>query len=144
MAAALCLGAFAAAAEQQRATYQDLVALFEEFRGFERPALRDGEPDYTAATLADKHTRLKSFQSRLAAIDPGSWPVEQQVDHALVRATMNGYDFALRVLRPWTRDPAYYKSVWTGQSDTPAHEGPNHHALVELWTYTFPLSRRRD
>jgi hypothetical protein len=30
--------------------------------------------------------------------------------------------------------------VWTSESDTPAHEGPNHHALVELWTYTFPLS----
>ncbi|MFT4843674.1 MAG: hypothetical protein ACI90M_004156, partial [Candidatus Azotimanducaceae bacterium] len=25
------------------------------------------------------------------------------------------------------------------QSDTPAHEGPSNHALVELWTYDFPL-----
>jgi hypothetical protein len=25
-------------------------------------------------------------------------------------------------------------------TDTPAHEGPTHHAVVELWTYTFPLS----
>ncbi|MDX1643037.1 MAG: DUF885 family protein, partial [Thermoanaerobaculia bacterium] len=24
--------------------------------------------------------------------------------------------------------------------DTPAHEGPTHHALVELWQYEFPLS----
>jgi hypothetical protein len=46
----------------------------------------------------------------------------------------------LRVLRPWARDPAFYKSIWTGQSDTPEHEGPTHHAAVELWTYTFPLS----
>ena len=53
---------------------------------------------------------------------------------------MNGLDFDLRVLRPWARDPAFYKSIWTGQSDTPAHEGPTHHAVVELWTYTFPLS----
>jgi len=44
------------------------------------------------------------------------------------------------VLQPWARDPAFYKSVWMGQSDTPAHEGPNHHALVEVWSYTFPLS----
>ncbi|MGH8285674.1 MAG: DUF885 family protein, partial [Steroidobacteraceae bacterium] len=31
-------------------------------------------------------------------------------------------------------------SVWTAQSDTPAHEGPTHHGLVELWTYSFPLT----
>src|SRR3712207_7477568 len=23
---------------------------------------------------------------------------------------------------------------------TPAHEGPTHHAVIELWTYTFPLA----
>ena len=52
---------------------------------------------------------------------------------------MNGLDFDIRVLQPWVRDPAFYLSVWTEQSDTPAHEGPAHHALVELWTYEFPL-----
>lgn len=127
-------------AAPQRGTYQDLVALFDEFLAFERPTLKDGAPDYTAATLAAKQAKLKTFQSRLAALDPKGWPIDQQVDHALVRATMNGLDFDLRVLRPWARDPAYYKSLWTGQSDTPAHEGPTHHAVVELWTYAFPLS----
>ena len=121
-------------------TYQDLVALHQEFLAFERPPLKDGAPDYTHAALARKQAALKTFQSRLDAIDPRTWPVSQQVDHALVRALMNGFDFDLRVLRPWARDPAYYKSLWTAQSDTPAHEGPTHHAVVELWTYTFPLS----
>ncbi|MDH5274068.1 MAG: DUF885 domain-containing protein, partial [Gammaproteobacteria bacterium] len=37
--------------------------------------------------------------------------------------------------------PAYYQTVWTEMSDTPEHEGPAHHGLVELWTYSFPLSR---
>jgi hypothetical protein len=54
---------------------------------------------------------------------------------------MNGLDFDLRVLQPWARDPAYYQTVWTEMSDTPEHEGPAHHGLVELWTYSFPLSR---
>jgi uncharacterized protein (DUF885 family) len=120
--------------------HQELVGLFEEFVAFERPPLRDGAPDYTSATIAQRRSRLKQFQSRLTAIDPSGWPVEQQVDHALVGAMMNGLDFDLRVLQPWARDPAYYKSVWTGQSDTPAHEGPTHHAVVELWTFAFPLS----
>ena len=136
----LALGLPGADGGAQRGSYQDLVALFEEFRVFERPALKAGAPDYSAATLAQKHRRLKSFQTRLAALDPSSWPVEQQVEHTLVGAMMNGLDFELRVLKPWTRDPAFYKSLWTGQSDTPAHEGPTHHAVVELWTYRFPLS----
>ncbi|MBA2304653.1 MAG: DUF885 family protein [Acidobacteria bacterium] len=117
-----------------------MLGLFQEFLAFERPPLKDGAPDYTVPTLSNKRMRLKAFQSRLAAIDTSAWPVEQQVDHALTGAVMNGLDFNLRVLRPWARDPAFYQSVWTGQSDTPAHEGPTHHALVELWTYAFPLS----
>ena len=120
--------------------YEDLLALFDEWRAFERPALVHGAPDYTAATLARKHKHLESFKQRLRDIDPAGWSVEQQVDHHLVRAELNGFDFNWRVLKPWERDPAFYQSVWTAQSDTPAHEGTTNHALVELWTYTFPLS----
>ena len=122
-------------------TYDELVGLFREWQAFERPALRDGAPDYTAPTLARKHAELRVYQSRLAALDPGAWPKEQRIDYELVRAQMNGLDFDLRVLQPWARDPAYYQSVWTEMSDTPEHEGPAHHGLVELWTYAFPLSR---
>jgi hypothetical protein len=122
-------------------TYDDLVGLFREWQAFERPALRDGAPDYTAPTLARKHAELRVYQSRLAALDPAAWPKEQRIDYELVRAQMNGLDFDLRVLQPWARDPAYYQSVWTEMSDTPEHEGPAHHGLVELWTYSFPLSR---
>jgi len=121
-------------------TYGDLVALFEDWLQFEHPGLRDGAPDYTAEAMARQGKELRAYRARLTAIDPSGWPIEQQVDHHLVRAEMNGLDFNLRVMRPWARDPAFYQSVWTAQSDTPAHEGPTHHALVELWTYAFPLS----
>jgi hypothetical protein len=57
---------------------------------------------------------------------------------------MNGMDFNIRVLKPWVRDPAFYTSIFTAQSDTPAHEGPTHHALVELWTYDFPLDQQAE
>jgi hypothetical protein len=120
--------------------YEDVVALFAEWRAFERPALRDGAPDYTAATIARKHDELKRFEARLRGIDPSAWPVEQQVDYHVLRAEMNGLDFDIRVLQPWARDPAYYKTVWADESDTPAHEGPTHHGTVELWTYSFPLT----
>jgi hypothetical protein len=123
-----------------KGTYEDLVALFAHWRTFERPAVRDGAPDYTAETLARKHTELNSYQARLRAIDPSGWPIEQKVDYQVVRAEMNGLDFYIRVLKPWARDPAYYKTLWMEQSDTPDHEGSTHHGVVELWTYSFPLS----
>ena len=121
-------------------SYQDLVSLFAQWRAFEQPPDRDGAPDYTAATFARRHQELKTYQLRLAAINPGTWPIEQQIDHQLLRAEMNGMDFYIRVLQPWARDPAFYTTVWTDQSDTPAHEGPTHHHLAELWTYEYPLS----
>jgi hypothetical protein len=127
-------------ADARQSGYQDLVTLFSEFVKFERPPLREGAPDYTDSSTATRRETLKTFQSRHAALKPDAWPVEQQVDHALVGATLRAMEFELHVLRPWVRDPAFYKSLWMGQSDTPAHEGPTHHAVVELWTYTFPLS----
>ena len=141
-AVAAMMVAQAQASEDSAASggYEDLLSLFTQWRAFEQPPDREGAPDYTAATIAQRHDELKSYQQRLAAINPGSWPVEQQVDYQIVRAEMNGMDFNIRVLQPWARDPAFYTTVWTEQSDTPAHEGPTHHALVEIWTYAFPLS----
>lgn len=123
-----------------RDTYPDLVSLFAEWRAFETPPLRDGAPDYTAATWARRHAELPAFLARLDAIDVSGWPVERQVDRELVRAEMNGFDWNVRVLMPWARDPAFYATVQMEQSDTPVHEGPTHHGLAEIWTYRFPLS----
>ena len=137
LTAALLLAAPAHAA----GTYDDLVGLFREWQALEKPALRDGAPDYTQAALERRAAGLENLQARLAALDAATWTREQRIDYELVRAQMNGLDFDLRVLRPWARDPAYYQTVWTEMSDTPEHEGPAHHGLVELWTYSFPLSR---
>jgi hypothetical protein len=137
--AALLCGCAAVPAKRSD-DYRDLVQLFEDWRAFEQPPLRDGAPDYTAARMAAAHERWRTLHDRLHAIDPTGWPVAQQVDWHLCRAELNGFDFDCRVLRPWQRDPAFYQQVWTYQSDTPAHEGPCNHALVEVWTYDFPLS----
>jgi len=120
--------------------YQQLLRLFEDWRAFEAPPLRDGAPDYTHARMSRAHAAWRGLRDRLHAIDTSGWPVERQVDWHIVRAELNGFDFNCRVLRPWARDPAFYQQVWTYQSDTPAHEGPCNAALVELWTYDFPLS----
>jgi len=120
--------------------YEDLVALFKEWRAFEKPPLRDGAPDYTAATFEERHPEFKNLQAKLLAFDTSGWTTPQKVDWYIVWAEMNGYDFNHRVLQPWVRDPAFYKSLWTARSDVPAHEGPTHHMTTEIWTYEFPLS----
>ena len=133
--------ASAPAAEPAAANgYPALLALFQDWRAFQQPPLRQGAPDYTATTMARRQAELPAYQSRLAAIDPGAWPVAQRVDYQLMRAEMNGFDFDVRVLQPWVRDPAFYQSIRTEQSDTPSHEGPTNSAIVELWTFSFPLS----
>ncbi|MEM9258663.1 MAG: hypothetical protein AAGA62_03390 [Bacteroidota bacterium] len=119
--------------------YQDLENLFREWRTFEQPPLLEGAPDYTAARFKERWPAFKTLQANLLAMDTSGWTIPQRVDWHIVWAEMNGYDFNERVLQPWARDPAFYKSLWMARSDVPAHEGPTHHATTELWTYTFPL-----
>ena len=57
---------------------------------------------------------------------------------------MNGYDFNYRVLKPWERDPAFYQTIWMYESDVPAHEGPTNHAVLEFWSYDFPLTNMEE
>jgi len=129
-----------APSRESKTSYEDLVTLFKEWRAFEVPPMREGAPDYTAATFEARWPAFKNLQQALIAIDTTNWSVPQQVDWMLVWAEMNGYDFNHRILKPWQRDPAFYLSLWEYQSDVPAHEGPTHHKTTELWTYTFPLS----
>jgi len=120
--------------------YEDLTTLFQEWRTFENPPLRDGAPDYTAETFKNRWPAFQQLQARLLAIDTTGWATPQQVDWHIVWAEMNGYNFNQRMLKPWARDPAFYKSLWMSRSDVPAHEGPTHHGTTEIWTYDFPLS----
>ncbi|MEP5613384.1 MAG: hypothetical protein ABJP45_14115 [Cyclobacteriaceae bacterium] len=120
--------------------YIDLEALFREWRAFERPPMKEGAPDYTVETFKKRWPEFQDLRSRLEAIDTTDWPVDQQVDWSIVWAEMNGYDFNHNILKPWVRDPAFYKSLWMSKSDVPAHEGPTHHGTTEFWTYQIPLS----
>lgn len=120
--------------------YQDLVSLFKDWRTFEKPPIRNGAPDYTAETFEKRWPEFKQLQDKLLAFDTTGWAISQQVDWHIVWAEMNGYDFNHNILKPWVRDPTFYKSLWAARSDVPAHEGPTHHMTTETWTYTFPLS----
>lgn len=122
------------------ADHDELLQLFDDWRAFESPPLLNGAPDYTVERFDERNNDYMQLRQRLETIEVDDWPVPQQVDWHLVRAEMNGYDFNRRVLMPWARDPAFYKTIWMSRSDVPAHEGPTHHAVVEVWSYAFPLS----
>jgi hypothetical protein len=122
------------------AQYSDLVTVFREWRAFEKPPQKDGAPDYTRETFEKRWPQFLQLKQKLDAMDTSGWTVPQQVDYRIVKAEMNGYDFNYHILKPWERDPAYYTSLWMDRSDVPAHEGPTHHGITELWTYKFPLS----
>ena len=136
----LCIGVLGISQQKQTNNYTSLVSLFKDWRAFEKPPLLKGAPDYTAVSFNKRLAAFKALQSRLNNIDTSSLLIEQKVDWMLVWAEMNGYDFNHRVLKPWNRDPAFYKTIFTERSDVPAHEGPTHHAIIDLWKYTFPLS----
>lgn len=121
--------------------YQDLLQLYQNWRNFETPPLRDDAPDYTEATFQKRQPEFKKLQAQLLAMDTSNWSISQRVDWHILWAEMNGYDFNQRILQPWARDPAFYQSIYTDRSDVPAHEGPTHHRVTELWTYQFPLSK---
>ena len=73
-------------------SYDDLVALFEEWREFEKPEFVDGVPDYTAEAMATQHRELAGYQQRLVALvhnsDRGrelAWPRLPSSDHLAIR-----------------------------------------------------------
>ena len=134
------IGASGISQQKHTNNYTSLVSLFKDWRAFEKPPLLKGAPDYTVLSFNKRLPAFKRLQSRLNEIDTSSMTIEQKVDWMLVWAEMNGYDFNHRVLKPWNRDPAFYKTIFTERSDVPAHEGPTHHAVIDLWKYTFPLS----
>ena len=126
----------AQAASRSR-TYSELVSLFTEWRTFEEPPRVAGLPDYSPATNAKRLAQLTQLQRRLARIDTTGWPVAEQVDHHLVRAEMNGMQYHLTVLKPFARDPAYYASIISEESDTPDKEGPVIHGAIRLYEFSI-------
>jgi uncharacterized protein (DUF885 family) len=140
--AALFFGAMSggpAKAANEPDGYPVLVKLFQQWREFEHPVMKNNVFDYSASAMAAKAVALPRWRKRLDAIDPKSWPIEEQNDYKLVKAEMNGLDFNLRVIRPWARDPAFYASIWSSRSDVPSREAPVSYPEIELYNYRFPL-----
>lgn len=105
--------------------YDQLVALFEDFREAVPPKVVDGVPDYSRKAMRRQARQAKDFLQRLERIDDSDWPISYRVDYMLVLAEMRGLDFQHRVLRPWARDPAFYSTTNLGF-------GPKMHDPISL------------
>ncbi len=122
--------------------FSELEALFSQWRKFETPPLLNSAPDYRQATFKSRKSEWTSLKKKLLAMDKTNWTTVQQADWFVVLAELNGYEFNEKVLKPWQRDPAFYKQLWMHQSDVPAHEGPTPHFTTEWWTYSLPLDEK--
>ena len=134
-----CAAACAVASAEPTPGGAALVSLFAEWREAQRPPVLEGVPDYTPPALGRQRQRLDALRARLDAIDPAGLAASERIDRELVLAEMNGLDFDLRVLRPWSRNPAFYANAIAEQSDTPAHEGRTIEGAIELWQLRLPL-----
>jgi len=144
LAAPLAISAPVIAAEMPASTHQQLVSLFAEWREFNHPKIVRGRPDYGAPAMATKAAGLNAFKQRLVGIDTNGWSAPEKGDYRLVEAEMNGLDFFLRVLKPWSRDPGFYQTIFPEMSDVPAHEGPSAEPNIDLYKYKWPLSKADD
>ena len=128
----------------QDTSRDSLENIFIEWRSFEKPPKYIGAPDYRKKTFDSRMIEFEQLRKRLNEVDKASLDLESQVDWTLIWAEMNGFEFNYNILKPWERDPAFYKSLWMNRSDVPAHEGPTHYMVVEVWQYDFPLSRQQS
>ena len=103
-------------------SYEDFVALFQEFLEWKDPARASGNvpnrdiagratevyPDYGEDAVNERRARMGALQTRLEDMAVGDWERHQQVDYLAVRSRFDQHDFTLNVSRPWSRDPGFY------------------------------------
>ena len=86
----------------------DLLEIFDAARALRQPRIVDGIPDYTAAAVDAQRRGLVALRARFDALDPGAWPVRDQVDYLLVRSDLDMLDYGLNVYRATSRSPNFY------------------------------------
>jgi hypothetical protein len=105
-----------------RGSYDDLVALLDEFLDFRDPdgsqprqIIRDRagqaiDPvaDYGPEAIAWQRERMRQFQARIEDMNVAAWERGRQVDYLAVRSRLDQHEFTLRRSRPWARDPGFY------------------------------------
>ena len=129
-------------------SYDDLVALFQDFLAWQDPerasgdrpnrdiagAAADVHPDYGADAVAARVAKMEAYQDRLEDMAVVDWPLAQQVDYLAVRSRFDQYEFTLKVTRPFSRDPGFYvdRMLRLTFADLPLAEDETRELQVQL------------
>jgi hypothetical protein len=89
-------------------SYEDFVAIFDEFVKLRGAESVDGLGDYGAPAMAQRISKLRELQARMNGLGVAGWDRSRQADFLAARAAMSEYDFVINVQKPWARDPGYY------------------------------------
>ena len=103
-------------------SYNDLVALYDEFLGWKDPAKARREepltdvagqtadiyPDYSPPAVEQRRKKLDEFQRRIRDMGVAGWEQRQQADYLAVRSRLDQHEFLLTISKPWSRDPGFY------------------------------------
>ncbi len=76
-----CAGSSPPIEEAPSTRYEDLVALFEEWRTFQAPVLVDGVPDYSSRAMAVQQLELAAYRDRLASTGVNILAITRDPDH---------------------------------------------------------------
>jgi uncharacterized protein (DUF885 family) len=109
---ALCVANIAAAESLEKLaddfwTWRAKYAPFtgDDVNRMERPS---GTRDWSRASIDTRHSDLAQFESRWKKVDPGSWPIAQQVDYKLIGSALSRVRWELDKDPRWKRDPNFY------------------------------------
>jgi uncharacterized protein (DUF885 family) len=69
--------------------------------------------DFSAGAIASEVKWLRSFRSRLDAVDPGTLSADERVDRRILLGVIDGWILDLDIVRTWTRNPMIYASAIT-------------------------------
>jgi Bacterial protein of unknown function (DUF885) len=94
----------------------------------ERPG---GTRDWSLAAIDARRKALEQFDARWKKMDPGKWPIPQQVDYRLIGSALARVHWELEINPRWKRDPNFYIE----QTLTP---------VVEALTVPGPYNRQRS
>ena len=89
----------------------EVAGVLDSLRRLRLPPQENGVPQYTAPVLAQWRAGLARLQARHAALPSSTWPIADRVDHAVVGTQLAAFDFELRVLQPWARDPGHWADL---------------------------------
>src|SRR5438552_8592944 len=71
----------------------------------ERPR---GMRDWSRAGIEQRRKDLAHFEARWKNLDPGQWPISQQVDYKLIGSALSRVRWELDINPRWKRDPNFY------------------------------------